>query len=75
MDVVVVTIALLALAFRHDDRFSKTLRALFLLTALVGIVGLISHPLIQLSFIPLIIGLLLLIGNGLFRPLRLIRDT
>ena len=70
-----VTIALLAVAFRREDRLSKMLRGLFLLTALAGIVGLIFHPLMQLSFIPLIIGLLLLIWNGLFRPLRLIRDN
>jgi uncharacterized membrane protein YoaK (UPF0700 family) len=70
-----VTIALLAVAFRRDDRLSKMLRGLFLLTALAGIVGLISHPLMQLSFIPLVVGLLLLIWNGLFRPLRLIRDN
>lgn len=70
-----VTIALLSLAFRHGDGLSKLLRALFLLTALAGLVGLISHPLIHLSFIPLLIGLLVLIISGLFRPLRLIRDS
>lgn len=70
-----VTIALLALAFRRDDRLSKVLRVLFLLTALLGIIGLIFHPLMLISFIPLMIGLLLLIWNGLFRPLRLIRDN
>lgn len=70
-----VTIALLSLTFRHGDSLSKLLRLLFLLTALAGLVGLISHPLIHLSSIPLLIGLLLLIANGMFRPLRLIRDS
>lgn len=70
-----VTIAILALAFHHRNRLSNTLRALFILTALAGLVGLIWHPLMGLSLIPLMIGLLVLIFTGLFRPLRLIRDS
>jgi hypothetical protein len=70
-----VTIALLSLAFRHGDILSKSLRALFLLTAVMGLVGLVSHPLIPLSMFPLLAGLLVLIGSGFFWPLRLIRDS
>lgn len=70
-----VTIALLSLAFQRGSGLHKALRTLFLMTALAGLVGLISHPLIPFSFIPLLIGLLVLIISGLFRPLRLIRDS
>ena len=70
-----VTIALLSLAFQRGSGLHKALRTLFLVTALAGLVGLISHPLIPFSFIPLLIGLLVLVISGLFRPLRLIRDS
>lgn len=70
-----VTAALLSLAFRHGDSLSRLLRALLLLTALIGLVGLVFHPLIPLSMLPMFIGLLVLIGSGLFRPLRLIKDS
>ena len=70
-----VTIALLSLAFRRSSLLHKALRTLFLLTALAGLVGLISHALIPLSSIPLLLGLLILIISGLFWPLRLIRDS
>ena len=70
-----VTAALLSLAFRYGDSLSKLLRALLLLTALIGLVGLVFHPSIPLSMLPLLIGLLVLIGSGLFRPLRLIKDS
>ncbi len=70
-----VTIALLSLAFRYSDALSKVLRALLLMTAAIGLVGLVSHPLIPSTMLPLSIGLLILIVSGLFRPLRLIRDS
>lgn len=70
-----VTIALLSLAFRHGDGLSKLLRGLLLLTAVMGLVGLVYHPLILFSMLPLLIGLLVLIGTGLFWPLRLIRNS
>ena len=70
-----VTVALLSLAFRHGDGLSKLLRGLLLLTALMGLVGLVFHPLIPFSMLPLLLGLLVLIGSGLFKPLRLVRDS
>lgn len=67
-----VTIALLSLAFPQGQRATNTLRALFMLTAVAGLVGLAKHRLMWLSSIPLLLGLLFLIFDGLFRPLRLI---
>jgi hypothetical protein len=70
-----VTIALLSLAFRHSDGLSKLLRGLFLLTAVMGLAGLVFHPLIPLTMFPLLAGLIVLILSGLFWPLRLIRNS
>lgn len=70
-----ITIALLSMAFQRRSGLHKALRVLLLLTALTGLIGLIWHPLIQLSSIPLLIGLLVLIISGLIRPTRLIRDA
>jgi Trk-type K+ transport system membrane component len=72
---VFVTSALLSLAFRHGDGLSKLLRALLLLTAVIGLVGLVSHPIIPSSMLPLFAGLLVLMVSGFFWPLRLIRDS
>lgn len=68
-----VTIALLSLTFWHGDVLSKFLRALFLLTATMGLAGLVFHPLVPWSMLPLLAGLLVLIGSGFLWPLRLIR--
>lgn len=67
-----VTIALLSFAFPHGQRATNTLRALFILTAAAGMLGLAVHRLMWLSSIPLLLGLLFLIFDGLSRPLRLI---
>lgn len=70
-----VTIALLSMAFRHNNLLNKTLRGLFLLTAAIGVVGLVFHPLLQLTSVPLLGGMLFLIYNGIVRPTRLIPDA
>lgn len=67
-----VTIALLSFAFPYGQRATNTLRALFILTAVAGMLGLAVHRLMWVSSVPLLLGLLFLTFDGLSRPLRLI---
>ena len=64
-----VAIALLAIAFQDlESRLARWISISFVVAAAAGFVGLWIHPLLPLSFIPLLIGLVLLIFTAFTRP-------
>ncbi|HEU4834400.1 MAG TPA: hypothetical protein VFS90_08300 [Pyrinomonadaceae bacterium] len=71
-----VAIALLAIAFQDlESRLAHWISISFIVAAAVGFVGLWSHPLLALAFIPLAIGNLLLAFTAFTRPHELIPNT
>jgi hypothetical protein len=64
-----VAIALLAIAFQDlESRLAYWISISFIVAAVVGFAGLWNHQVLALAFLPLLIGLILLIFTALARP-------
>ena len=71
-----VAIALLAIAFQDlANRLANWISISFIVTAVVGFIGLWRYPLLGLVSIPLLIALILLAFTAFFRPQNLQENT
>jgi hypothetical protein len=71
-----VAIALLAIAFQDlNNKLANWISISFIVTAVVGFVGLWRYPLLGLVGIPLLIALILLAFTAFFRPQNLLEST
>ena len=71
-----VAIALLAIAFQDlANRLANWISISFIVTAVVGFIGLWRYPLLGLVAIPLLIALILLAFTAFFRPRNLLEST
>jgi hypothetical protein len=71
-----VAIALLAIAFQDlNNKLANWISISFIITAVVGFVGLWRYPLLGLVAIPLLIALILLAFTAFFRPQNLLEST
>jgi len=71
-----VAIALLAIAFQDlNNKLANWISISFIVTAVVGFVGLWRYPLLGLVGLPLLIALILLAFTAFFRPQNLLESS